>query len=332
VRPVSGTPEFLALSTVRDALVVARPVLDDWSGGAGVLRRSGATWRYVRGSGIARYGRRQIVAPRTDGHEPLHEVEAAVFGGYLFDHYGHFLMESLARLWAPSPEPPVPVVWIAGWTESFSPWMSDVLDVVGVADDRIVVTSAGGPLRVGELLVAEPGFEFGSYMHPWFARRLARRCVVPAPAGHVWLSRSVRAPISGLDEEAELEARLADCGWLVVHPEDLSVAGQLDVLAHAVHVAGLEGSAFHTLALLDGFAGAVDVFTRQEHVNFELVAEASGFDQVRHRLPGAVPRERQKVRGVDVQWGGVDIAAALDILHARCDRHGHPRPLTSTES
>lgn len=316
-------PDFLRLRRVRDARLVARPVLDDWSGGAGVVE-CGEGQSVVRGSGIRRMGRDQIPAPSLPVGEPLHHHDVAVFGGYLYDHYGHFLLESTARLWLPGMGDDIPVIWIANWTETISPWMHEILDIIGVGQRRDVVTSAG-PVSVGELALADPGFEFGAFMHPWHARRLQAAPCSSAGA-HVWLSRSRLRPISGLDDDLELEERLRLAGWNVVHPETLSVREQVEVLGSAVHVAGLEGSALHTLALLSGFTGAVDIFTRQEHVNFELVAEACGFAQTRHSLPGAIPRERPKERGTDVQWSGLDIDAALDLLHASCEAHGHSRP------
>jgi hypothetical protein len=322
---MSHGPTFLRCRVATDAVLVARPDLDDWSGSAGVVRRTRNGSVMVDGTGIRRFGREQI--PRItepDTIEPSWHLDAAVFGGYLYDHYGHFLLESLARLWVPAPAAAAPVVWIAAWCESLTPWMHEVLDLLSVDENRYVVTSASGPLAVDQLLVSDAGFEFGAWMHPWFGRRLATVPHRTMANDHLWLSRSRRVPISGLDEEIELEGRLEAEGWTIVHPEDLSVRQQVDLLAGAVHVSGLEGSAFHTLALIDHFGGAVDLFTRQDHVNFERVAEASGFTQTRHTLPGATPRERRKTRGTDVQWSGVDIDATVDILRRGCVRHGHP--------
>lgn len=333
---VTAPPHFLRLSRARRTLVIPRPDLHDWSGGAGVLREVDGRYRYVRESGLWRDGRAQIPPPVIPDERPAISLDAAVFAGYLYDHYGHFLLESLARLWAPAPDPPVPLVWIAAWTESFEPWMTDVLDLIGAPADRVIVTAGSGPVDVDHLLVPDAGFEFNRFMHPWLADRLAchpahsdatapgtgRRCT----GRHVWLSRSALVPISGLDEELELDARLEREGWDVVHPEQLTIAQQLDALAGAVHIGGIEGSALHTLVLLRDFRGVVDLFTRQHHHNFELVAAAAGLDQHRHRLPGATPRERRKEHGVDVQWSGVDLDATVDLLRETCRRHGHPPP------
>lgn len=316
-------PDFLRIRRVRHARLVARPVIDDLSGGAGVVTcRDGQD--VVRGSGLRRMGREQIPVPQLPVGDPVGHHDSAVFAGYLHDHFGHFLLESTARLWLPAAPPDVATVWIANWTTELTPWMHDVLDVLGIGPLRSVVTAAG-PIAVDDLAVADPGFEFGAYMHPWMGRRL--QCVdATAAAGtgsHVWLSRSGLRPHSGLDDDLELEESLRDEGWTIVHPETLSIREQVDVLAGAVHIAGLEGSAFHTLALVRGLRSAIDLFTRKEHVNYELVAEACGFVQQRHTLPGATPRERNEGRQTDVQWSGLDVDATLRLLRTSCVRHGH---------
>lgn len=342
-------PTFLRLRRVRDAVVVARPELDDWSGGAGVIARGGGRQRVIQHAGLRRYGREQIPPPELEGWPIGDRIRAGVYAGFLYDHYGHFLLESLARLWAPEPRPSIPVIWIAGWTESFSPWMTDTLDLLGVGADRRIVTAASGPLEVGELIVADPGFEFGRFAHRWWMQRLGRvRPTTPPPldppttdaraldsrprdrsglAGeHLWLSRSARVPISGLDEELEVEDHLRAHGWTILRPETLSMKEQVTRLANAAHIAGIEGSAFHTLALIDQPHAAIDLFTRQDHRNFDLLAATAGWDQQRHELPGATGRVRPKRRGTDMQWSGVDIPALADVLHRRCCDHGHPRP------
>jgi capsular polysaccharide biosynthesis protein len=318
---------FLSLSRARHVRVIARPVMDDWSGGAGALRRVRDEWRYVKDSGLKRYGRSQVPPPLLPDQEPSRELPTGVFAGYLYDHYGHFLLESLARLWAPPLAAPAPLIWIAGWADTLSPWMHDVLDLLEVPGQRVVVTARSGPIEVDELAFPEPGFEFGRHFHPWLARRLG---VVEHDSrrahAHVWLSRSSLVPASGLDEEVELETALASDGWTVIHPEQLTIAEQVAAMAAAVHVAGLEGSAFHTLLLLRSFRGLVEVFTRHDHCNFDLAAAAAGHRQVRRRLPGAVPRERAKHRGTDVQWSGVDIEATCRRLRASCAEDHHAPP------
>ena len=316
----TNEPNFLRLRAVQDAVLVARPNLHDWSGGAGVLKNGKKGLEYLADSGIKRFVKDQIKAPKIPHKRAKIQLDRAVFGGYLYDHYGHFLLESLARLWQPKEWPSEPIVWIACWTDELSPWMVQALDILSLSPNRHVVSSDTGLFSVGELLVPDAGFEFGTFMHPWMAKRLS--CVhTTCDGSHVWLSRKALMPISGLDEEDELENRMAQEGWIILRPEEIDLKTQVSILSKAVHIAGLEGSAFHTLMFLQDFTGVVDLFTRQGHNNFEIVAQTFGFSQLRHSLPGATPRERKKERGVDVQWSGVDIDALVKILSTRCSAH-----------
>lgn len=64
---------------------------------------------------------------------------------------------------------------------------------------------------------------------------------------------------------------------------------QISALSQASRIAGFEGSAFHMLILLKEVRGRVDIFTRGEglNANFDLIAEAKGFQQDVHYLPMA---------------------------------------------
>ncbi|MEQ1787955.1 MAG: hypothetical protein ABL966_12945, partial [Acidimicrobiales bacterium] len=96
---VLGPP---ALSVVEGATItpLVRVAAGEFTGG--VSDRSGhrADLALHRGHGVRR---RQFVVPAT-GDSPsapdLH-LERAWFGGYLFDHFGHFLLEGLARVLHP---------------------------------------------------------------------------------------------------------------------------------------------------------------------------------------------------------------------------------------
>ena len=318
-------PGVLRLRVVDDAVLVPRARLGDTSLGAGVLRRTDRGLVALGGAGVRRRGREYVLPPPTDPVVPSRRLEAAVFGGFLYDHYGHFLLESLGRLWFEGAGSDHPIVWIAATGGTWRPWMTELADLVGIGPDRVVLNAEDGALEVGSLLVGDQGFEVHRYLHPWFLERLA---VVesprPAPTdgAHVWLSRSGLGEIGGVDEEAQIEHELVARGWTVVHPEQMSVAEQVEVLSGAVHVAGIEGSAFHTLLLLRGFAGTVDVLTRHDSPNFEVINRTQRLDLERHSLVGGEARVWNRPNGSrDVGWTGVDVAATVALLSSTCARH-----------
>ena len=61
------------------------------------------------------------------------------FAGYLFPHFGHFLLESLSRLWITRQYPELPVVWCRRQTAgsaAYNAWQEEVLDLLGSATVR----------------------------------------------------------------------------------------------------------------------------------------------------------------------------------------------------
>jgi hypothetical protein len=310
-------PRFLKLRSIPDAAIVPRPVHTDKSAGAGVVRRDGDGWVRVPDTGVRRRGRQYVEPPPTTGVEPVRRIDTAVYGGFIYEHYGHFLLESLGRLWFDQVDPDIPIVWIPATGGHLAPWMSEMADLIGVGAERLVVDGVGGPLEVGELLVADQGFEVHRYLHPWFRSRLGICRARPDPEGlRLWLSRSALGDMAGVDDEALIEQRLAEHGWTVVHLEHHPLPEQIDLLSRATCVAGIEGSAFHTLLFVNDFGGTIDLFTRHDNPNFEVIANEARWDQVRHPLHGGSPREWWRDSGArDVSWSGVDVDRVVhDVL------------------
>jgi capsular polysaccharide biosynthesis protein len=195
--------------------------------------------------------------------------------------------------------------------------MIEMLDLLQVPSARTVVDEEG-PIEVGELLVPDPGFEVQRFLHPWLRSRY-EICDAAPTGGHLrlWLSRSALGDLAGVAEEREIESRLASIGWTVAHPETLPLQDQIDLLAGASHVAGIEGSAFHTMLFVRNYRGTIDLVTRHDSANFEVIAGAARWDQVRHPMPGGRASEWNRSSGArDVRWSGVDVDAVVRAVVA----------------
>lgn len=189
-------------------------------------------------------------------------------------HYGHFLVETLPRLWPLAAgrerarRPRLLVhgadldrAW-GGWSGHAFP--ADILEALGFGQADIVRFDR--PVRLGRVRIGEPALQQHAWGTPAY-RELCRavgKAAMGARAGGglsgrlgralgrrdrrpVWLSRS--AVYSGtvrVANERELEAALRGRGFDVVHPEQLPFAGQVALFETQGAICGFAGSAFHT--------------------------------------------------------------------------------------
>ena len=246
---------------------------------------------YVPDSGLDRSGGLEIGAPiPRDLFPDVTDSEApeAIYAGTFYHHFGHFLLESLARVWYARQHPELPLVWAGShrWeSPGLRPWEREILDVLGLANPTMILNR---PMRFRRLHVPDIGYRYPDRFHPEHAAFLARYDDTPqVPGERLWLSRG------GVESDARdvsagpTERRLAAAGWTVVRPESLTIHEQLEHLSRAEVVAGEEGSAFHTLILLKDISKKrFEIFRRRgpEHPNMTTIGDARDVDQTFHTL------------------------------------------------
>jgi hypothetical protein len=256
-----------------------------------------------------------VGAERFDGASVSVQDEG-IYCGVLYNHYGHFLLESIARLWFAGEHPTAPLIWAGAsrWPAgtTLKPWQQEMLDILGVTNPRIVATE---PTQVGRLYVPDIGYRYDDWFHPQHAAFLAAYEGPPQEESvRVWLSRSrIAKHVRDLNASA-LERRLEAAGWTVSHPETQSVREQLDTMARAAVVAGEEGSAFHTLMLLTDVRGKAFHIMRRlgpEHRNMHTVGDARDVSQTFHTLHNEIV---VKASGRYVTKISASPSEVLDIL------------------
>lgn len=218
-----------------------------------------------------------VDAPEDIPAAKRHIAGTCIFGGYLFDHFGHFLLESCARLWHAMHNQSLPVIWSFG-KAPLAPFQRDVFRLIRLRNEHVFVDDA---TSVDHLIVPEPAYVIQTRCHPRFIRMMGKMPVEPH-GRNVWLSRSgLPEHLSGIEGEREIEAELARLGWIILHPQLHTLADQVQMIGGAAHVAGFAGSAFHTILLAREVHGRVTIFTRGERIskNFATIAAAKGFDQ-----------------------------------------------------
>jgi hypothetical protein len=199
-----------------------------------------------------------------------------LFGGYLFRHYGHFLIETLSRLYAlQAADPGLPVIF-SSTHRAVMPWQKALFRLLGLRGGIVLLTR---PTLVERLILAAPGFILPDTALPEQIRALGTVPAPPLTGRKVWLSRGMHIG-GGLVNERELFPGLQKKGWEIVDPQFLPVRRQIELLACCAHVAGLDGSAFHTALLAREIRGVFHIFfLRSAGVPYTSIARFKGFAQ-----------------------------------------------------
>lgn len=176
-----------------------------------------------------------------------------LFGGTWFNHFGHFLTETVTTLW---PRPEVDgILFVPFWFgRDVLPWQRELLDLAGRTEPLDIVGRE--QVQVERLLVPDRPVVPNGHVRPEAVEvwRSIARASGPSGARRVFLSRTLhnrsvpegsRAARRVASNEAELDELMAGLGYAVVHPERLSVREQVAAVSGAHVLAGVGGSALH---------------------------------------------------------------------------------------
>lgn len=238
------------IEPVADALIV--PVEQNDGLGCGVFRPDGSFCELSRTRLSANRFTAQPVRPDRSGAKPLQGTY--LYGGLGRHHFGHFLMESIARIWA-----------MDGRHDQFDglimlPFMGTdfgsvlrrrllaFFELMGV---DIPVHLVKTPVITEQLMIPAQGFghlqwttgneEFRQYVRA----HLAANCPAQGPE-KIYISRSrLKHAHQRVDQEDRIEAMMQAAGYTIFHPQRHSIMAQARVYRAAKVIVGADGSAFH---------------------------------------------------------------------------------------
>ncbi|MDX2483467.1 MAG: glycosyltransferase 61 family protein [Pseudodonghicola sp.] len=181
-----------------------------------------------------------------------------LWGGVLWAHFGHFLVESSSRLWAlDALDTPVDgILFIPkrpSVGETVRGFQRDFIDMFAPG---LPIRVATDPMQVEELVVPGQGFGLGKIttgtqkfrdaIHRGFARD-----VKPEGPDKIYISRSkLGLGKGGLLGEERLEQLLQAEGYEIFHPQSHDIATQLARYKAAKQVIAADGSALHLFAMV----------------------------------------------------------------------------------
>lgn len=195
-----------------------------------------------------------------------------MFAGISYGHFGHFITESMTRVWA--------LDELRGQIDGliFTPkmQMSDNLrpfaiyaDLIAAMGIDLPIISAANPVRVERLYVPKQGFGLGdliggSRKFREYIRKHAGVTVTPKGAEKVYISRSkLGKDRGGLLGEWKLENYLAQEGYHIYHPQVETKQNQLAQYRAARKIIAVDCSPLHLVGYVGDSGQTVGILARR---------------------------------------------------------------------
>ena len=205
--------------------------------------------------------RKSFSPPTLAEGEPIEDLPGThLYAGHFRAHFGHFLVETTARLWALDhiKKTPDSIIYLpyrgeVGAIERVMRESAPFFQLVGI---DVPIRTYGAVQRVERLIVPELGFGWaeryaGSPAYRSFFQGRLSAAVAAEGSDKLYISRAMlNAQRGGILGEKVIEANLARLGYEIFHPEKHSLAVQAARYKAAIQIVALDGSALHFAAYL----------------------------------------------------------------------------------
>lgn len=257
--------------------------------------------------------------------EPVEKLEGHfLFAGMFYGHFGHFITETISRLWAANNDydgvlftPKHPTL------THFKKPHREIFEIFGIKCPTLVIKQ---PSLVETLTIPGQGFGLGDIAAGTEEfRNFLRETVGKLPANgpeKIYISRTKYIANGGLLAEAILEENLRRSGYVPVFPEQLSWKDQFALYRAARKIISLDTSALHMAGMAADPDKDIAVILRRnnaEHHSMRLQLRGMmGKDPLlinslvaEYLVPGKKPNHNS--------WGQVDFRE----IHATLLEHGY---------
>ena len=213
-----------------------------------------------------------------------------IYGGVINPHYGHFIINTLPKLWQFARgqiKPDDKILFHSYWEPQAwfkRPFIRDIFCALGVTPDRVEIFDQ--PTRIEQLSIPGTSLVEQQAVHQVFGalgKLIGRSVIGAAPLRRhdtpVYLSKSaLKAGVGRIANETAIEAVLKLSGFDVVFPEQLKFADQVRLFSERSHIVSGTGSFLHT-SLFAAAEAKITVFCTQQrpNSNFDLVDKVTGF-------------------------------------------------------
>lgn len=218
-----------------------------------------------------------------------------LYAGMIFNNFGHFLLESISRLWACQyyKDHDLFIIVYAPWGRpqylEKDNYINQVLRGFGIPLKKLLFFTDIVLLK--KVLIPEQKYGFEICKHPEplfvdFIRSFKFPLNIPTgfeEADKVYVSRSDLPLGSGKPlGEKEFERYLAANGYLIFYPENYTIYEQLTVYKRAKQIIFCDGGAIHSCILLPDLKAAVAIVARRRDLRWncrEITAQFLGYNK-----------------------------------------------------
>jgi hypothetical protein len=230
--------------------------------------------------------------PATLSGPPLRRREGAwVFGGMLFHHFGHALIYSMSRIWAVQRllDGGVPLRGVV-FFQRFAPEPQaspalprNLLPIFDIFPPGLPIVTIADVEQIDELYVPEQGIStapelfIGRPEQRHFYRNSAARVPPNAERRDIYISRTKTGWKGNHLFEAEIQRAMAEAGYLIFHPQTVSLQEQIATYRSARRIVAVDGSALHVAAMAVPSDAKVAVISRREFYAWAIADQIRAF-------------------------------------------------------
>lgn len=222
------------------------------------------------------------IEPQAAPHETPPERLAGrwLYGGLFYGHFGHFLCESTARLWALQQLGPIDgIVFLPKQQLTHERrhyrHLLPFFAALGLTEDKVRIRVPQSPVIIDQLAIPEPGFGIADMIegrpeYRDFMRANLGREVEPGPSADIYVSRSKLPSKRGsVILETLIEERMVQAGYTIFHPQDHSVTDQIATYKAARRIVSLDASSLHLAAMVVAPEAKVAIINRGPSNNID---------------------------------------------------------------
>jgi hypothetical protein len=266
--------------------------------------------------------------PKLGGGEEIVDLPGThLYGGHFRGHFGHFLVEATARLWAlDHVEKPDSIVYLPyrGQVEPIERAIKGLAPFFRLLNVSVPIHTYGKVMRAERLILPELGFGWaerfaGSPAYRAFMQKRLTAAASADGAEKLYISRSIlNAHRGGILGETVIEDNLSRLGYEIFHPERHPLEVQIARYKAARRIVALDGSALHLAAYVLREDGRVAIIKRRSRANVaDYVLQFKSFCNIDLDVVDAIRTDwifGNATRSDYKSIGEIDFGAVFDTL------------------